>query len=413
MRDWLKKHDVLNKLLAVVLSIVLWFIIMDRINPDVTIPFHDVKVTIKGETELLTTKKYSIISNTDQTVDVTLRGKRSALMGLRKSDLEIIADVSQITEDGESQILCTVNTPDESITVVDRNRLRISVVADVIDEIQIPLRPALLGTPAEGYRLGDHNIASDETITVRGARTEVSRIAYARVSANIANRTESLEITAPIEFIDHSGKVMELRYTQSEIDSFTLSVEINAVRELPLHVTIVPGGGLTAEQVEYTILPGSITVMGPKSLLDNIEYINLGTVDLDGIGEDNTLRTEKTVDVLGLKSLSEQTTATVTVTVKNIEVHTIGVRDVRFVGELPNGLVAKMQDEAIAVRLRGNRDLLRAMKESDLEVTVNLSEISVTKPGTVVTVPAVVTVRGGLKAEVLGDYTVDLDITAP
>ena len=413
MRDWLKKHDVLNKLLAVFLSIVLWFIIMDRINPDVSITFHDVKVTIKGETELLTAKKYSIISNKNLTVDVTLRGKRNVIMGLRKTDIEVVADVSQITGDGESQILCTVNTPDESITVVDRNRLRVTVEADIIDEEEIPLRVMLNGEPAAGYRVGELDVGQD-TVTVRGARKEVSRIAFARALVNIGGSTEDVETSVPIEFIDHAGNVMELKFTQSTQDKLTVNVPVLFVKELTLVVTLVPGGGLTAAQVEPSIIPNTITVMGPKSILDDIEYVSLGTVDLDGV-VDKTPPIEKPIATLpvGVKVLSGQATATVTVTVKNIEVRNVDVRDVRFIGELPGGLSAVTENEAISIRLRGNRDLLNSIDADDLDVAVNLSDIGARKAGTVVTVPAVVSLKSRLNVDILGEYTVDVKIIKP
>ena len=52
MIAWLKKYQVLNKLLVLLAAILFWFIVMSVINPDIEISFSNVKVTINGVTEL-------------------------------------------------------------------------------------------------------------------------------------------------------------------------------------------------------------------------------------------------------------------------------------------------------------------------------------------------------------------------
>ena len=101
---------------------------MTVINPDISMDISDVKVTIKGETEMLYNREYSILSSTDISVNVKLKGKRNAILGLKKSDVEVIADVSQISGDGENVIQCEVSTPySEDITVTNRSDLKITV----------------------------------------------------------------------------------------------------------------------------------------------------------------------------------------------------------------------------------------------------------------------------------------------
>ena len=80
MIAWLKKYQVLNKLLVLLAAILFWFIVMSVINPDIEISFSNVKVTINGVTELYDRMNYSILSDTDMTMDVRLRGKRNVVL---------------------------------------------------------------------------------------------------------------------------------------------------------------------------------------------------------------------------------------------------------------------------------------------------------------------------------------------
>ncbi|MCM3719451.1 CdaR family protein [Fictibacillus phosphorivorans] len=64
-------------------------------DQEVTRTFKDVPLTLLGTTD---EKKATIIDPVDGTVDVTVKGKKSVLDGLQKSDLKGVLDISQLEE---------------------------------------------------------------------------------------------------------------------------------------------------------------------------------------------------------------------------------------------------------------------------------------------------------------------------
>ena len=96
----MQKHKILAFLLALVVSIGLWFYAVTVVNPNDTARISDIKVRIVGTGEL-TSNNLMLTGGEGQTVTVEISGRRSDLKELNSSSLEAIADVSNIDRAGE------------------------------------------------------------------------------------------------------------------------------------------------------------------------------------------------------------------------------------------------------------------------------------------------------------------------
>ena len=65
----LKKYRIFSKLLALAAAIILWFVVMSIINPDLEVSFSNVKVTFNGKTDLYNNKGYTILSDTNMEME--------------------------------------------------------------------------------------------------------------------------------------------------------------------------------------------------------------------------------------------------------------------------------------------------------------------------------------------------------
>jgi hypothetical protein len=85
------------KLLAIVVSCGLWFVVNNNIDPTEKKTYNNVKVEIVNE-ELLTNdgKVYDVLDGTD-TVSVEVYGKRSVLQYISKDDIKATADMAQLS----------------------------------------------------------------------------------------------------------------------------------------------------------------------------------------------------------------------------------------------------------------------------------------------------------------------------
>lgn len=410
MIAWLKKHDILYIFFTGILAIVLWFFVMTVINPDISMDISDVKVTIKGETELLSNREYSILSSTDISVNVKLKGKRNAILGLKKSDVEVIADVSQISGDGENVIQCEVSTPySEDITVTNRSDLKITVAVDKIIDKEVEVRLEYTGSLAQNLKLGTGTLDADR-ITVRGPQSEVSKIWYAKAVADLTGLDDTVTKTLPLELVDNSGEPLTLTYSQAQSETINAQIRILQIVEVPLRVTVVSGGRLTENEVDVRITPSKVTLIGDRELLAETEFLNLGRIDLDGIGDSKTTELQFILPS-GVSCQTDRTSAVVEVSVKNIEVREY---------PLPSAFIAisggdgrhsvTISDASLTLKLRGNSTLLDSVTPQDISAVIKLDELGLTEG--ITQLPVSVTIKTGINATVIpGDYHVTAHVT--
>ena len=102
-----KKYSLLVALFSVLVALTLWFYVQDAEAPDYKKTFSSVSVEMQS-----LSSSFSVIDGGENTVDITLIGKKSDLNKLRASDLEAYADLSGITQSGSFQIDINVLVPE-------------------------------------------------------------------------------------------------------------------------------------------------------------------------------------------------------------------------------------------------------------------------------------------------------------
>lgn len=400
----LQKNTLFYVILSGIMAIVLWFFIMTIIDPEVSVSFSNVKVTIKGESELLSQKGYSILSSTDLEVDVRFKGSRNTVLKLKKSDIVVIADVSAIEGDGESKISCTVTTPyGDLLAVTNQANLNVYFTVDQMISKEMEVRVDLTGELSGGFRLASSPELSQDTVTVRGPRTEISKISHARVTANLSSLTNSIDIQSDVKFIDNSGQEMSLSYSQLLDSTVTISIKLLAVRDLDLRVgAVVPGGGLTQDDVEIEIAPAKVAVAGDINAMKELEYLNLGIIDLTPSMGDGFTTEMSFILPSGFTCLSDTTSATVSVRVKDITTRaiTIPAANVTIVGEDSKYNVAIVEPN-INVTVRGNSRLISTLSPSDISLTLRLADYELSPGQLPVTLSA--QLLAGVNATVTSD----------
>ena len=408
MLSWLKKYNIMLKLLSVLAAVVLWFFVMSVINPEVTRTFRDVKVTIHGETELRDNRELSIVSEKDLVLDVTLGGSRNEILNLEKSDIELICDVSKVTGDGLNKITCTVELPSSDIVVKNQNDLKADIVFDKIIEKELTVVFVPTGSPGENLSLGTA-VISPSVITVRGAATELAEIAQASVTAEVSAMTDTQALTLPVSLTGRDGKPKTLVYSSYLPDSVDITVPILLAKDIPLRVNFTAGGGLTENEVSYTINPVSVRLIGERSIIEGIEYLSLGMVDLDGIiAESDILKNIYLPS--GTHSLSDSM-ATIHVQVKDQTTVEIELTDIELRGENNKYNVALPVGERISVRLRGNSKLLSSLTAEDISAHIDITSLQITAAGQL-EAPVYVELGARVNAEIIGEkYTATVTVT--
>lgn len=408
MIKWLKKYNIMLKFLSVIAAVVLWFFVMSVINPEITTTYRNVKVTLKGVTELYESREYSIVSDKNMTLDVTLRGTRNDILKLNKSDIEVVCDVSQITGDGENRIECTVITPNSNISVANRNELKVTVVVDKITEKEISVKAEFDGELEENLSLGNEEL-SPSKIVVKGPKSEVNSISHAIVKTDISELKETTTRTLPVIVIGNDGKELKLEYSQLLTKMIDVKIPVYLIKEIHLSVAVNPGGKLTEDDVAITITPSKIKLFGERSIIEEIQSISIGMINLKDIVHGD----RKQMDIVlppGTRCLNDSI-ATVTIEIKNITTIPMVISDIEIRGTNSNYTVRLEQGEKITVRLNGSKTLLDTLTAEDIKAYIDIDSLVISNQGQQ-EAPVIVELIPDVNVTVLDDnYTATLVVT--
>ena len=259
---------------------------------------------------------------------------------------------------------------------------------------------------AKGYQAGTPTI-DPVNVTISGAVEQVNRVARAVVVLEAKDLKEQYTGDLPIRLLDANGD--ELKDLEVELSSETAYIvyPIVVVKEIPLTVNIIAGGGATRENIsEPLIVPSKITVAGTQEDIDHLTEISLGSIDLSKVV--GTSNFTFTIDLdPSLENVTGITEAKVTVTVSGLETRAFEVGNIKL-QNIPKGYSAKADTEAKTVYVRGTADELAMIDSSQLRIVADLKDV--TGSGTY-TIPVRVYLDAGTEVGVIGDYSIVVSVT--
>ena len=94
----MKRDSFFLAIFSVLVALLLWFYVQGAETPDYKKTFSDVPVEMQS-----LSASFSVIDGGENTVDITLLGKRSDLNKIRATDLQAYVDLSGVTQPGSYQ----------------------------------------------------------------------------------------------------------------------------------------------------------------------------------------------------------------------------------------------------------------------------------------------------------------------
>jgi hypothetical protein len=174
---------------------------------------------------------------------------------------------------------------------------------------------------------------------------------------------------------------LEIRVEPAEI---VVTLEQRIERTIPLEPVIRGSPPAGYDLVQYTIVPESIQISGPRSIVNSIETVQLQEIDLEGRTEDFTEQVEivednslvdysRKRDVLFRGIVRE---AVIIKTFENVDIISVDLSpDLRVAEPLPEG----------SIRIQGNQRAIEALLPEQLRLVIDCGEIE--KPGPVTLYP--------------------------
>ena len=409
--DKLRDSRIVYMIISLVIAILLWMYVEYTEQPDIEQSISRIPVTFTGCDELK--NKGLVLTDGDTSyVTIKIKGTRSVVSRITADDIIITSDLASISAAGEYQRSYSVTLPgsvsENEVTVVSKSPATVYLRISNLMTKTVDVRGTLEGEIADEYA-AEEFVFDPAQVTVTGPQEIVEQVEYAYVVINKNNVGETIE--QDVEFTLMSGDNTAIDKTDLTLsaDYIHATLPIVKVKTLDLSVELIPGGGLTADSVDVRISPIQITISGDETILDDMDTFPLGAVDLGALMTGETTLTLPITLPQGMKSISGETEAAVTVTVNdNTVTQSYTVDNFKLVGA-PEGFVGTLVTQSLVVDLRGTQEAFQKLSEAEVWGIADLSSLSV-GAGTY-SVPVTIEITGAEGIGAVGEYVIYVQLT--
>ncbi|MHB1151014.1 MAG: CdaR family protein [Eubacteriales bacterium] len=356
--------DAALKILAVIIAFIIWLYAMAMDSPTFTRTFGAVPVDIINVTDM------SIISGYDNTVDITVQGKKSEINKLEINDIVAYADVGKNETAGRHILSINVSLPGY-VTLTGKSADSISVYMDNTVTKTVPVTVVAKNYMIDnGYELGSATPSITE-INVEGPGGILEKIVSAQVSLKLGHITNSVTVTDTLTLVDSDGNAV----TNPYIKMLTTEVEVTVPVYITKYVPLEAGykyGYFNDNTVKVTITPPSLRIKGDPVIINSINKIIIYTIDEKKFITDNISQAINLDE--GVINVSGIDTAKISIEHIGTETKEIVVDDFNVIN--PNNLNYELLDSFIIVKVRGPSSSLPYLTDASIKATVDLSGFS-------------------------------------
>ncbi|MCD8038329.1 MAG: hypothetical protein LUE96_04515 [Lachnospiraceae bacterium] len=262
------------KLLALIVSLGLWFVVNNITDPVDKVKFNNIAVEIINDEAITDSGKvYEIIDNTG-TVNVEVSGKRSVLSYITKDNIKAVADMEELTFMNTIgiEVSSTRNNSDlEFKTNIDSVKLSI----EDMKRVQMIISTSTSGEPADGYIVGSVS-SSQNIVQLSGPESVIDQIDHVAAVANIDGYSSDISTSVELKLYDADENEITSSSVKMNIATVNVSVTILATKEVPLSFTPAdePADGYIANG-EIVSVPETVMLAGKKSVLDTVSKLTI------------------------------------------------------------------------------------------------------------------------------------------
>ena len=411
-----KEQSTLRTILYIVFSLVAAFLIWVYVNEanggETDMPFSGVSVIYEGESEMRDSRGL-IISDRDTTsARVTLTGNRRTLSALNAADLRVVIDLNDITSTGNysraPKVEYTKKIDSGAITQAVINPEVVNFYVDKLSVRPVPVVGVFNGSAAEGYSAEPLQFDT-ETVRIYGPEKIISQVDHALVEVSRTDVDKAITFEASYILIDANGARFESDEITVDRETVTVTLPIQAVKEVALTVDLIAGAGATKENVQWTIEPATVTLTGDAETLAGVNSISVAKLDLSKIDGALT-ETFKIVFPNDTESTDGVREATLTLELRGLAKKTVSIDqgNISCTNVSEGYLVSVLNASLDNVVIRGPEQVLRGISDNNIRAVADLNDYG-TATG-FLTVPVKIVIDGTTEAGAYGEYKIYVNV---
>ncbi len=403
-------------IISVFVSVSLWLYVTRDLNPTRDWTVTRVPVVFSGE-DFLEESNLIVTAREVTEISVTFNGRYKDVSKLTNTNVRAVVDLTDVltqytapTGTHALEYELEFDSPNSNITQVSASKHAIEVTVERLVTETIPIQPVFEGGIAENYIAGELTL-SRSSVDVSGTEAAIALIDRATVTLNnLPDLSKTTSDERPIKLLGEDGAeldmdAMGLKFVNASSAIITQSVQL--VKNVALKIDLIERATATDANVSINIEPRSVKLAGDPEVLESVNEINLGTVDLLNVilSYENTYQIRIPNDTTNLSGV---TNATVTIDVLNVETRRISAANISYRNLADNLTVEEIITQSLDIVLRGQELSLDQVTAESIRIVADLTEVS--GPGTF-PVPAKVYVDGFRDVEAVGQYTVNVRVS--
>ncbi|MCR4704927.1 MAG: hypothetical protein K5641_02565 [Lachnospiraceae bacterium] len=370
------------KLLSILFSIVIWFIVVNINDPVDKTVFRNIPVEILHANSILDQGKvYEILDGTDM-IDVTVWAKRSVLNTLGRENIIATADMEEINfMDTMVRIKLSTNKYNDKLESITASSENLSISIEDLKKKQFVIEAGTVGEPADGFVLG--NMVSDKNLlVVSGPASLVDRVAKAAVSVDVTGLSQDIHTDATILLYDEKLNIVDDVNIKKSIGQVRMNIEILQTKRVPINFDVmgVPASGY-AVTGKIDASPSTLLVSGKNSVIKNLNSIDVPDTALNVTGQIKNMTTVVELkrylpDGVNIAEAKFNGKATVTVYIEKQQSATVVLPGNRITAiNVPSGYHATPlvdDDDEMKIRVTGLAKNVSDVESSKISASVDV-----------------------------------------
>ncbi len=302
MKKMFEKDSVL-KIMALLISIVIWLYITVVVNPFVEVTVRDIPIQFIGE-EVVEANNLSIVSESLSTVTVKVKGNRRRMGSYDMKSIIAKVDMSGITYAGTVELPIDIVVPFEHESITSTSAYSVSIVTEKSVEKTLDIVASPTGRLADGFMPGDIKI-EPKTVTIKGAESLIGKIGKATVNFSYNNADVDIDVDEAISLYGVNGEEITARdvlFERIHKNIDTAKVHCPVLKLKKVGVDLRLSGDTNGKK--YSAKPSSVLIYAPDGLTANIESVQTENIDVNSFKDKDKIKV-KLVIPTGIKVLED------------------------------------------------------------------------------------------------------------
>ncbi|MDQ2087347.1 CdaR family protein [Herbivorax sp. ANBcel31] len=277
------KKDMKTKIFSLAFAVILWFFVLDSLNPVVS---HDLSVPLKIENEESLKEKGFVIANENfpRNVSISLKGRKDKISTLGINDVEAKIDFEKINDVNTQNLHVEVDIHKEGFSVESITPRLVNIELEQVGKNSFPVEVITVGEPKENYRIIE--VASiPGMVSIEATDSVINSIGEVKVYVDVSNIVSELIVQKECVIYDHNSEVLE------DIDvELNVNVKVEMAKEVPIVPVIKGRPARNFIDGVHEIVPDKALITGAPDVVEWIDNIRTEEVSIENMNQSETKR---------------------------------------------------------------------------------------------------------------------------